>query len=466
MDKTDIKKIAKSSLTGDEIVSSHTDPDFYSALEVMPNPDAILRKIGKADEVYQSIRQDPHVIGEIRLSRAGLLKFETKITAGGESAADMKALELCREVMTLKPAKNMVWSDVLWNMSEAQYFGFVVHEIIWEQRKRYILPAQLLDRKNSRFQFSASGELLVKIKGKNKPQPIDENRILLTRHMPSAKNPYGLALFSSCFWAYTFKHSGFRSYTKFINKYGMPWVIAKYPQGTSNKEIDNLVLSLQQMVEDAVAAIPDGSAVDLIEVKSSNSVQETFINMCNREMSKALTSQTMATEQSNNGSRAAGIVAREREESVDTSQRVIVEATINKLFSLITEINIAGAKPPTFNFYEQDKAPQNWIETLEKATGFMDVSKEYAHKVTGIPSPKDENDKLQSNKQTAEFSKANNPFHQAQENQLNNIYSLLSNSDNLTEFNKKLVETKLNDDIDKSLIYSMLNELVKGRSSV
>lgn len=323
MKNTDIKKVAKSTLTGAEIISSQTDPDFYGSLEVLPNPDKILRQMGRADEVYQAIAQDPHVTGEIRSSRAGLLKFETKIVTGGESFDDLKALELCQQVYNSEPSPNMIWADVLWNMTKAQYYGFVAHEIVWGLVDNALLPVKVLDRKNSRFEFASDGSLLVKMKGKTKPVTIDENRILLTRHQPSSQNPYGVVLFSSCFWSYTFKHSGFRSFTKFINKYGIPWAIGKYPQGTQDKERDTLVQALQQMVEDAVAAIPDGNAVELVETKGGkNAPQESFIRLCNQEMSKALTSQTMATEQSNNGSRAAGEVAREREESVDTSQRV------------------------------------------------------------------------------------------------------------------------------------------------
>ena len=461
MNKGDINTIAKSSLLGSEIVSSQTDPNFYGSLEVLPNLDAMLRKIGKVDEVYQAISQDPHVAGEIRSSMAGLLKFEIKITAVGETSADKQALALCQQVFDTQPAPNMLWSDVLWNMSKAQYLGFVVHEIIWQQENNYILPSNILDRKKNRFEFTNNGNLLVKLKGNNKSQPIDENRILLTRHQPLAQNPYGVALFSSCFWPYTFKHAGFRSYTKFINKYGIPWAIGKYPQGITNKERDELVGALQQMVEDAVAGIPDGNSVELIESKGGKQApQESFIRLCNTEMSKALTSQTMATEQSENGSRAAGEVAREREESVDTSQRVIVEATMNKLFRLITQINIANAKPPKFSFYEKDTAPTVWVDAMAKASKFMDVSKEYAHKVTGIPMAKDDNDKLKPSAQDT------NAFHDQQDEQLQAIYQSLSEADDLQGFNKSLAKIDLGDGVAKAMNLSMLDQLIKGRSNV
>ena len=472
MNKGDIKKIGKGSLLGSEIVSSQTDPDFYHNLEILPNPDTVLRKLGKADETYLAIAQDAHVAGEMRSARAGLLKFETKIIAGGEQRVDKKAAELCQAVFDAPPAPNMIWADVLWNMAKAQYFGFVVHEIVWQMDGQHIVPARILDRKNKRFGFTPERELGYKIKNNFKLHPLADYRVLLTRHQPSAQNPYGLALLSSCFWPYTFKHMGFRSFTKFINKYGLPWPVGQYPDGSSDKDIEKLLSALAKMVEDGVMAIPEGNAVEFLETKGGgrNSPQEAFIRLCNNEMSKALTSQTMATEQQTNGSRAAGEVAREREESVDTSQRVIVEATMNKLFRLITEINIAGAKPPIFEFYEQDAAPTQWVEALEKAAGFMDVSKEYAHRVTGIPIAKNDDDKLAapaSSKaaQTAEFRQSElNDFDKAQQKQTDTIYRALSQAGSLAEFSKNLNEMRFDDDSAEVLALPLLDETIKGRN--
>lgn len=468
MNKGDIKKTATAVLTGNEIVSSKTDPDFYGSLEILDNPDALLRKMGKVDEVYAAIAADAHIVGETRSSRAGLLKFETRLTAGGDAPADKKALELCQQILDNEPAPNMIWADVFWNISQSQYYGFVVHEIVWEYVDGYVLPVKLLDRKSKRFAFSHDGTLLARMKGKDKPEPIDDKRVLLSRHQPSASNPYGKALFSSCFWPFTFKHAGYRSYSKFINKYGLPWAIGKYAQGTTETQRNELVEALMQMVEDAVAAIPEGSSVELVESKGSKgSPQKEFITLCNTEMSKALTSQTMATEQSANGSRAAAQTAREREESVDTSQRTIVESAMNKLFKLVTEINVAGAKPPKFAFFEKDKAPTEWVEALSKASEFMPVSAKFAQEMTGIKLADGLKDQLKP--MSAEFATATlvpHAYHDAQARQTQQIKKLLDESTDMADFQKKLDAFKFSDDVAQAMHLSMTDSLIKGRSNV
>jgi hypothetical protein len=138
---------------------------------------------------------------------------------------------------------------------------------------------------------------------------------------------------------------------------------------------------------------------------------------------------------------------------------------MNKLFKLITDINIAGAKPPTFKFYEKDSAPQGWVETLNKAAEKFDVSQEYYQKMTGIQLAKNEEDKLNP-VQTAQFAQQKNAFHTEQDKQTQAIYDALSAADNLQGFQKSLDTLIIDDAIDEALVLPILDEMIKGRGSV
>lgn len=388
MDTGDLKKASKNNLAK-EIASRSTDPDFYGALSYLPNPDPILRKLGRSDEVYEAIIMDAHVLGELRSVRAGMIEYEWRLQAGGSSPADARALELCEQIFTERPAPGMRWADVIWNMGQAVFRGYAVHEVVWERRDRYLVPVKVIDRPQRRFLFSPDNEL--RLKTRDNPVEgveLDAYKWLLSRHMPSHDNPYGVALLSSCFWPYTFKHSGFRYFVKFCEKYGIPWAIGRYPEGTPKTQQDELAAALAVMIEDAVAAIPDNGKVELLEAKHSGEVvHERMINICNREMSKALTSQTLATEIQGDGSRAASETHRERETSVNESDRSVICDTFNELLAWITEINIPGALPPTFEFYEEAEARQDWVEVLERARAFMDIPAQFAYERMQIPMP-------------------------------------------------------------------------------
>ncbi len=396
MDSTDLKKASKNNLAR-EIATRTTDPQFYSALTILPNPDTVLRKLGRSDEVFDAIVSDAHVIGEMRSIRAGLLRYEWRVEAGGESPADVRALELCEAFMAQRPAPGLRWPDVIWNMAQAVFRGFQVHEVIWERQNSLLMPAALLDRPARRFGFGADSNELRLITRENMVDGVELGpyKWLLTRHMPSHDNPYGVALFSSCFWPYTFKHSGWRYFVKFCEKYGIPKAIGKYPPGTPKPEQDALADGLAQMIEDSVAAIPDGGTVELLQTTMTGQlVHERLINLANREMSKALTSQTLATEIQGEGSRAASETHRGREEDVNESDRAAIADVMSELFTWITELNIPGAVPPTFEFYEEAEARKDWVEVLGQARRFLDVPKWFAHERLQIPQPTEEDELL------------------------------------------------------------------------
>ena len=307
---TDPKKVAsgsKRNLAG-EIASATTDPEFYSALTVLPNPDTVLRSIGKGQEVYKAIEYDPHVAGEIRSIRAGLLSWKWRIKPGGEETRDIQAFELCQRLFTeSKPDKHSTWSDLLWNTARATFHGYSVLEVTWRPDGNLFIPRLVVDRPQRRFQFDGNQQMRLLVKGNMHPGlELGDYKWLLTRHMPRSDNPYGMALFSSCFWPYTFKHHGFKWFSKYIERYGIPSPIGKVPRITSQEDKDKLIQALQVLIEDKVAVIPNDASVDLLETKgSTQSVHPLLINLCNREMSKSLTSQTLATEIQESGARAA-----------------------------------------------------------------------------------------------------------------------------------------------------------------
>ena len=138
-------------------------------------------------------------------------------------------------------------------------------------------------------------------------------------------------MFSSCFWPYTFKHGGFRYLVTFAGKFGLPWVIGKYPSGTDGDRGDELLRHLQKLILDATAVVPTDTEI-AIETGGTGSrgatPQERLIALSNAELSKALTSQTLASEIQGQGSRAASETHRGRERAVNQSDRERVETEI------------------------------------------------------------------------------------------------------------------------------------------
>ena len=372
-------------------LAPHTsDPNFIKMLQVLPNPDVILRKLGQTQQVYDDILADAHVIGEVRSIRAGLLSYEWKLQPGGESSADIAAYELSLKIFKKKPAEGLRWNDITWTMAKAIFHGYSVHQLNWQKYGDLYIPEEVKDWKQDRFIFDTENKLKVLTKDQRvQGEETDHRKWLITRHMASYSNPYGVALMSSCFWPYTFKHSGYKFFVKFCHKYGMPWALGKYKSNgvDDQKQADELADQLAEMVEDAVGAFPDGTDIQLVTTSVSGElVHERLIRLSNAEMSKALTSQTLATEISGNGSRAAAETHRGREKSTNESDREMIEDTYNQMLELVTSINFPpGTNPPTFVFYKEEEARKEWVAVFTEARKFMEIPKKFAHDRMQIP---------------------------------------------------------------------------------
>lgn len=394
---------------GKPLATPESDPNgFFGSLAVLPNPDPILRAMGKADQVYASIMADPHVVGDIRSIRGEFRSFEYRVITGqAENPTAEAARELCEAFLAaVRPnAITADWLEVMWQMATAVLTGYRVHEPVWEVYSSTnpilngkLLPTALFDRPNRRYRFDAHGNTLLISRGYLMGQPIEPYQAIVSRHMATIENPYGQALLSSCFWPWTFKTGGWRWFVKYCEKHGMPWPIARYPQGTQDSDIDNLAEALENMLESGYAVVQEGTGVELLVPNSTGSMlpQENLIDRCNREMSKALTSQAMTSELQGVGSRAANEVAAKRQSTVNDADRDIAAESMSELFSFITLFNFGPDVPaPKIEFFKQEKAGLDRAETYDLARKMgARPSKKAMLEELGIPAAEEDDDAL------------------------------------------------------------------------
>ena len=400
--KSNIKSFVKSvkDIFNTPIATPETDPAFFGSLQFLPNPDPILREIGQADDVYRSIMADAHVLGEVRSIRGSFRQLKWRINAGADEAKAKASQELCKHWMATTPPNNINnWQELMWQMMGAIFTGYRAHELVWNSVGANILPTQVLDRPGRRFKFDRNGQPLLVSRENYMGAPLDyPEQFVISRHSASVDNPYGIALLSSCFWPWTFKTGGWRYFVKFCERHGLPWPIARYPQGTVDKDIGELQDALSAMLENAYAVVPDGTGIELLQAKSSSGTlpQVELINMANREISKALTGQAMIAELHNVGARAATETASKRQEGIHESDRDIASSSMNQIFKWITFFNFGpDVAPPTLEFFKEEAATKERAETYEVAVRLgANPSRSALLEELNIPVAKDESDEL------------------------------------------------------------------------
>lgn len=385
-----------------------TDPTLWlSTLHALPDPDPILRSIGQAERVYNGIIRDTHVLGDLRSIRGNFRSHSWRLLVGKEGdPASERAHALCEQwLATHQPAGAMPtglqpdWLEVFWQMTSAILHGYRAHELVWHMVDGQYLPAQVLECPNHRFRFQADGVPLLISRGNLMGAPVEAHNFVISRHMADAVNPYGIALLSSCFWPWQFKTGGWRVFVKYCERHGLPWPVGRYQPGTPDGDIDKLEAALANMLEAGYVIAPDGTSLELLtpdSVGAGGLPQDQLIDRCNREMSKALTSQAMVAELQRVGARAASETAADRQGAVNNADRDIASSGMNQVFRWITLFNFGdGVAPPTLEFFQHEKAGKDRAETYETAARLgARPSRSALLEELGIPEAENEQDVL------------------------------------------------------------------------
>ncbi len=373
-------------------IADHTsDPNFILGLSALPNPDEVLRKAGLSHLVYDQVMTDGHVISKVIDRRSGMLRREWVVEAGGDSAPEKRAAELCTLALAaMEEHDEYPLENSLGCLQEAALRGHRALEVVWQYRDGSWLPEFLRDIPNRRLIHTGVEWRLLTIEDQGYGIPFPERKVLMATHMASTDNPYGEALLSRCYWPYLFKHNGFKWWVTLGEKYGIPWVIGKLGGNAEEPQRRDLLNKLVALVMDAAAVLPKDAEVDIKGLEGATpDVHAGLIAICNAEISKVLVGQTLSTElDQKGGSRAATETHSELRGEIVEADSKLVARVVNRLFAWITDLNVGPqVVSPKFKWVDEDVPPTAWAEVADKAIKAMpgQVPRRWAWEKFGIP---------------------------------------------------------------------------------
>ncbi|WP_140921072.1 DUF935 domain-containing protein [Limnobaculum xujianqingii] len=300
----------------------------------LQNPDPVLRKMGKSIEVYRDLTADAHVGGCVRRRKSAVLALEHGFD---RENANPQVVNFLENVLAKLHMRSII-SGAL----DAPLFGYTPLEVMWADVDDHLVPVDVVAKPAEWFFFDDENRLRMRTKDDKDGILLPERKFILFRQDATYENPYGIADLSRCFWPTTFKRGGFEFWLKFTEKYGSPFLVGKHPRNTHNTEVDALLDSLEAMVQDAVAAIPDDSSIEILEAAgkgSSADVYERFLMFCRSEVSIALTGTNQTTEaDTTNASAQAGLTVTEDIRDADAE---LVSEGINILARWTVELNFS-----------------------------------------------------------------------------------------------------------------------------
>lgn len=344
------KKIlsAKDKSILDEWATAKNAENFGYIIDRLPNPDIVLKKTGKRIEVFRNLVNHYQVGTCLDSRKSGTKSKKWRLKENNCPKEHYKLYESIFKYLNIQ----QVISDIL----DAPLFGYTPIEILWKKAGSYIVPVKLAAKPQEWFFFNTEGEFFFKDISGKKLIDLDGFKFLLPRNNPTYKNPYGQAILSRCFWQVAFINGGMEFWVKFTEKLGMPYMFGKYDRSMTDKEREEFLEGLANLVQDAIGIIPSDGSVEIMQTGSTGNTEiyKTLVDKCENNISKSILGQTLTTDIGENGSYAASQTHACVRADIVNSDKVLVEDTLNSLIKKINQINFNDENLPVFEFIEED----------------------------------------------------------------------------------------------------------------
>jgi phage gp29-like protein len=236
------------------------------------------------------------------------------------------------------------------NLLDAINKGYSVGEVMWSPTPGEIKASEIRARDQRRFIFGEDYELRLKTQQDMlKGEVLPERKFIV--HSVGAKdgNPYGLGLGSKLFWPVWFKRQGITFWLTFLDKFGSPTSVGKYPNGTSQADQQKLLDALAAISQDAGVTIPDGMVIELLEAtRGGQAGYESMCRYMDEQIAYCILGEAPNVKGSGGAAASAAITRNEVRLELVQFDSDMLSATINNtLVKWIVEYNAPGAKPPT-----------------------------------------------------------------------------------------------------------------------
>lgn len=346
-------------ILGKTVADRLTAFDLISFMQILPNPDPVLAKLGKRISAYDDLLYDAQVRSCMSSRKAGVSKLKFELEG---KDADPKIIDFIQ-----KTFDRFNYHKLFRKILGCVAYGYQPIEIDWEVREGRIVPAKMEAKPVEWFCFGEKNELrFLSRKHPVTGEELPPMKFVCPTNDETYKNPYGTSVLSLCFWPAMFKKGNFKFWVAFTEKYGSPWLVGKYAPGTSNENQNILADQLENMVQDAIAVVPDTSKIEIIEASGKGASADIFDKLkdaCNADISKAILGQTLTTELSSTGSLAAAQTHNEVRKDIILSDARIIEETLNQIVRWIVDQNFGkDVVSPAFRFSEPEEVNKQLAE--------------------------------------------------------------------------------------------------------
>ncbi len=321
-------------------------------LSVLPDPDTIFTENNYDYNVYRDLLNDPHLMATIQQRKMQVMQMDYQIEydKNNEIKTDV-------EKFFDKLPVNEIAGDIM----DAIFFGFTVQEIEWEKVESKLFPKKLISKPQEWFIFDKRNELKMR-KFKSgyyffeEGEKLPPYKFILTQHKATFTNPYGEKILSRCYWPVQLKKSGIEFWQLMMERYGMPYLVGRYPNTFTEVQKQEFLEQLEDMVKDNITIFEESLGIDIKESPQYDIGQlyENLVKFHNKEISKAVLTVTLTIELEKTGAYKSTDIHREMLSYLGVSDKKLVESSLNKLIDYFCELNYGNVERPRIKLNKKE----------------------------------------------------------------------------------------------------------------
>jgi phage gp29-like protein len=383
----------------DEVATIRKDIDVFAGyLTRLENPDPILRTeaAGKGLKLYDEVDRDAHAGSVLQTRYLAVVGKEWDVVPAesakspGRPSTNSKEKAVADFVSSV--LENCNFDQARGELLQGILYGVYVCEIIWTVKENAVVIKRLIGKHPRRFTFTPDREMrLLTLQNMIDGEALPPMKFI-NFTFGDSDNPFGKGLGRRLWWAVWFKKHGIKYWAVFLEKFGMPTAVGKYPPSTTTPEQKKTLLDAIDAIQSETGiTIPNDMAIEFLEAHRAGTVtHESFETFMDRQISKAVLGQTATTEGT------AGKLGNEKAQEevrkdILEADADLLDACLNEtLIRWIVDYNFPGVteypKLKTFASPKPDLDKQSEIDERNVKAG-VKIPMRYFYETYGYPVP-------------------------------------------------------------------------------
>jgi phage gp29-like protein len=282
-------------------------------------------------ELFEDMEEkDAHISSEMGKRRRALILDYDVVPPRNANAREKREASALEDYL----AEINSFQDMLFDLTDSIGKGFTCLEYGgWQTVEGVRLPVSITFRPQTWFKFYRGVQQEIRLRD-NSADGAPLNPFGWIVHTHKAKSGYleRSALFRVLAWPYLFKNYSVGDLAEFLEIYGIPLRLGKYPSGASEKEKGVLLRALASIGHRASGIIPEGMVIEMLDaVQGDPAAFDLMTSWCEKAVSKAVLGGTLTSQADGKSStHALGNVHDEVRKDLRDSDARQIETTLTR----------------------------------------------------------------------------------------------------------------------------------------